>query len=63
MKPVEVVFVNSKEVSCSGTKDSSRHPIVYLNMGKKDGIVCPYCSKYFTLKSKDSYHVNFLKKS
>lgn len=63
MKPVEVVFVKSKEISCSGTKDSSMHPLVYLNIGDKDGVVCPYCSKYFTIKSKNQYQENFLKKS
>jgi uncharacterized Zn-finger protein len=63
MKPVEVVFVKTKEVSCSGARDSSPHPLVYLNIGDKDGVVCPYCSKYFTVKNKDSYRTNFLKKS
>ena len=63
MKPVEVVFVKSTEVSCSGTKDTSPHPLVYLNMGNKDGVVCPYCSKYFTRKDKDSYQASFLKHS
>ena len=53
MKPVEVVIVNSKQVSCDGTKDSSTHPLIYLNMGEKEGVVCPYCSKYFVLKGKE----------
>jgi len=63
MKPVEVVFVTEKKVNCKGTKDSSTHPLVYLNMGDKDHVICPYCSKYFTLKSKNSYQLNFFKKS
>lgn len=60
MKPVEVVIVKSKQVSCDGTKDSSTHPLVYLNMGEKDGVVCPYCSKYFVLSGKEK-SVNFKK--
>ncbi|MCE3255268.1 MAG: Zinc-finger domain [Rickettsiaceae bacterium] len=55
MKPVEVVVVDSKKVSCSGgvtqkSADTSTHPLVYLNMGEKDFVVCPYCEKYFTTK-------------
>ena len=51
MGPVEVVLVNEKKVSCSGGKGSSKHPLIYLNMGNKDHVVCPYCSKYFKIKS------------
>lgn len=46
----EIVHVNSKKVSCAGSKSGSGHPLVYLNMGKNDSVVCPYCSKYFTTK-------------
>jgi len=49
----EVLHVNSKKVSCEGGKGASSHPLVYLNMGDKDYIICPYCSKYFTT-SKDT---------
>lgn len=50
MGPIEIVFVDSKKVSCDGTKGISSHPLVYLNMGNKDNITCPYCSKFFTTK-------------
>jgi uncharacterized Zn-finger protein len=46
--PFEVLHVKSKKVSCEGSKGSSTHPLVYLDMGDKDQITCPYCSKYFT---------------
>ncbi len=46
----EVVHVDSKKVSCDGGKDASGHLLVYLNVGANDAIVCPYCSKYFTIK-------------
>jgi len=49
----EVVHVNSKKVSCDGNGGASSHPLVYLNMGEKDHVICPYCSKYFQI-SKDS---------
>lgn len=52
--PIEILHVNSKKVSCDGTRDNkntaSRHPLVYLDMGKNDYVICPYCSKYFTIK-------------
>jgi uncharacterized Zn-finger protein len=50
---LEILHVTSKKVSCSGIKDTnsntSGHPLVYLNMGENDFVVCPYCSKYFTI--------------
>lgn len=59
MGPVEIVFVDSKKVSCDGTKGLSSHPLVYLNMGEKDHVICPYCSKHFTTKKAGS--TDFLK--
>jgi len=55
--PLETLHVNSKKVSCDGTKGASTHPLVYLNMGEKDFVICPYCSKYFTIKKKGSAHL------
>lgn len=56
--PFEVLHVTSKKVSCQGERGDagavSGHPLVYLNMGKNDFVVCPYCSKYFTIKKKDA---------
>lgn len=47
--PLETLHVDSKKVSCDCY---STHPLVYLNMGEKDSITCPYCSKYFTIEKK-----------
>ncbi len=49
-KALEVVHVTSKKVSCEGAKADSSHPLIYLNMGNEDHVVCPYCSRYFTIK-------------
>jgi uncharacterized Zn-finger protein len=46
----EVLYVKTKKVSCEGSQVSSTHPLVYLNMGEKDFVNCPYCSKLFTTK-------------
>lgn len=50
MGPVEIVQVFEKKVSCSGStsEPNSSHPLVYLNIGDKPSITCPYCSKTFT---------------
>jgi uncharacterized Zn-finger protein len=56
--PSEVLHVNSKKVSCDGGIGASSHPLVYLNMGEKDSIVCPYCSKSFLIE-KNSGKKNF----
>jgi uncharacterized Zn-finger protein len=56
--PFEVVHVDSKKVTCFGSVlasgASSKHPLVYLNMGEKDFVVCPYCSKTFTTRKQGS---------
>lgn len=49
--PLETLHVDSKKVSCDGL---GTHPLVYLNMGNKDSVTCPYCSKFFTIEKKNS---------
>jgi uncharacterized Zn-finger protein len=65
MGPVEVIAVDSKKVACDGANHksveskhsgASKHPLVYLDMGKEDFVVCPYCSKYFTTKKIEHSH-------
>ena len=61
--PLETLHVNSKKVSCSGGGLSGGHPLVYLDMGKNDFVICPYCSKYFTIsQSYPNQHANFKNK-
>jgi uncharacterized Zn-finger protein len=57
----EVLHVNTKKVSCDGVKNSSTHPLVYLNMGENDFVICPYCSKYFTINQSYPNYQNQLK--
>ena len=49
MKPVETVKVTNKKVSCDGGEGSLGHPKVYLEIGSKGQIECPYCGKTFIL--------------
>lgn len=48
----EVVYTETRKVSCDGGKGALGHPLVYLDMTGKDEIMCPYCSKRFVLKAK-----------
>jgi uncharacterized Zn-finger protein len=50
MGPVEVVVVDSKKIACDGCSIASKHPLVYLNMGNDDNVICPYCSKNFVIR-------------
>ncbi len=50
MKPIQIVVVDNKKVSCDGSESKSSHPLVYLNMGDKDSVECPYCGCKFTTK-------------
>lgn len=50
MKPPEEIEVTSREVSCDGGGGASGHPRVFLNMGEKDAVDCPYCGCQFRLK-------------
>lgn len=48
--PDETVFVDQPVVECDGGGGALGHPLVYLNMGDKNEIVCTYCSRRFVLK-------------
>jgi len=49
MSDREVIESDSKTVGCDGG-GTLGHPLVYLEMGEKSEIVCPYCSRHFILK-------------
>ena len=45
----ETVESDKTEVSCNGGGDLG-HPRVYLNMGDKGEVECPYCDRKFVLR-------------
>jgi len=47
----EVQEVETKRVSCDGGGGALGHPKVFLEMGEKDFVECPYCDKRFVLKA------------
>jgi uncharacterized Zn-finger protein len=49
--PPEIIEVEQTTVACDGGGGALGHPLVYLNMGDKDEIVCPYCSRQFVFEA------------
>lgn len=47
----ETIEADRTEVSCDGGGDLG-HPRVYLNMGNKGEVECPYCDRKFVLTSR-----------
>ena len=58
----DIIFVNSKKVSCGGSDESSLHPLIYLQLNKQESAICPYCNKVFSIQ-KEHHKANFDKKS
>ena len=51
MDAPETVEVETTQVSCEGDGGAGGHPRVYLNMGDKGFVECPYCDRRFELKA------------
>jgi uncharacterized Zn-finger protein len=46
------IDVGSKEFQCVGALPPFDHPHVFLDMGKDNDIVCPYCSTHYVFNSR-----------
>jgi uncharacterized Zn-finger protein len=44
---LEIVEADGAVVRCDGGGGALGHPAVYLNMGDKEAIDCPFCSRLF----------------
>jgi uncharacterized Zn-finger protein len=44
MEPIET---KSSVVRCDGGGGALGHPTIFLNLGKEEKIICPYCSKFY----------------
>lgn len=51
MDAPETVEVETTQVACEGDGGAGGHPRVYLNMGDKGFVECPYCDRRFELKA------------
>ena len=48
--PPETFEVETTQVACDGDGGAGGHPRVFLNMGEKRFVECPYCDRRFVLK-------------
>ena len=48
MNPAEVIEVDEASVSCDGGRLC--HPRVFLRLGEKGEVDCPYCGRRFVLR-------------
>jgi uncharacterized Zn-finger protein len=44
---VPEIRIGVKEFECIGVSPPQHHPHIYINMGKADTILCPYCATRF----------------
>jgi uncharacterized Zn-finger protein len=56
MQPRETVKVDSGTIACDGGGGALGHPKVWLNMGEKQSVDCPYCGRHFVLKEGAATH-------
>lgn len=47
----QAIPVESPVVACDGGGGALGHPRVYLNMGNRQDIDCPYCGRHYVLKA------------
>lgn len=48
MEPPETIYVDDPVIGCDG--GPLGHPLVYLKLGAKREVDCPYCGRRFVLK-------------
>ena len=52
----EIIEVESTRVWCDGGEGALGHPRVYLEMGDKTFVECPYCDRRYVLKAGAAGH-------
>lgn len=45
------IEIETRETSCDGGGGALGHPRVYLTLGPRNDVYCPYCSRRFALKA------------
>lgn len=56
VQPAEIIYTNSKRVACDGGGGALGHPRVWLEMGVKRQVECPYCDRLYVLSSPSGSH-------
>lgn len=44
---VSTIRIGSRSFKCTGASHPYDHPHIFLDMGREDEIVCPYCSTLY----------------
>lgn len=44
---VAEIRIGVKEFECMGATPPNDHPHIYLDMGRSDELICPYCSTLY----------------
>lgn len=52
MEAPETIEVDTRRVACDGGDGALGHPTIYLEMGEKEDVTCPYCGRLFVLSAK-----------
>jgi uncharacterized Zn-finger protein len=47
----EIILVEERVIACDGGDGPLGHPRVFLNLGDKGEIECPYCGRRYQLKA------------
>lgn len=45
----DTIEVTTKRVACDGGGGALGHPKIYLEMGERTEVTCPYCSRHYVL--------------
>ena len=53
---VEVIEIGAKEFMCVGATAPLDHPLVFLDTGDENEIICPYCSTLYRYDATLSAH-------
>jgi len=51
MEPPEIIETDKHRIACDGGGGALGHPRVWLEMGEKHAVDCPYCGRRFVLKA------------
>ena len=46
----KIISINFKKFNCLGARPPHDHPHTYLDIGRKEEIVCPYCGTLYKYK-------------
>ena len=52
----EIIEVDTTRIACDGSGGALSHPRVFLAMGDKNFVECPYCDRRFVLREGAEAH-------